>query len=168
VDKILLGNFPAQLATILAGSLRGGRLPGFFAAFLRALVLPNGALFGLLTEYAETLAGLALIAAGLAILFAPPLERRVAPPVAQRIARMRQGLVALGVLAAIGTILLGGTYYLLDGAPSQGFMPSVAFNGALDPGLQLALGGLVLMVAAVLGRMRRRPRPHQFAAATAR
>jgi hypothetical protein len=163
VDKLLLGNFPAQLTQILAGTLRGGTLPGFFAGFLRAVVLPNGALFGFMAEYAETLAGLGLIAGGLAMLCAPPLERRVAPPVAQGIARTSRLMVALGVLAAMGTVFLGVTYYLLDGAPSQFFMPSVAFNGALDPGLQLALGSLVLLAAAVLGRAQRRSRPHQLA-----
>lgn len=158
VDKILLGTFPAQLTTILTGTLQGGRIPGFFATMLRMLVLPSGTLFGVLAEYAETLAGLGLIVAGLAILIAPPLERRVAPPLARLIARVRRLLVTLGVLAAIGTIFLGATYYLLDGAPLQGFMPSVAFNGALDPGLELALGGTLLLIAAVLGRVRRRQR----------
>jgi hypothetical protein len=147
VDKLLLGNFPAQLAQTLTGTLHGDALPGFFADFLRAIVLPNGPFFGLLVEYGETLAGLGLIAAGLAILFAPPLERRVALPAAQWIRRMRRLLIVLGALAAVGTVLLGITYYLLDGAPFQGFMPSIAFDGALDPGLQLALGSLVLLVA---------------------
>ena len=147
VDKLLLGNFPAQLAQTLTGTLHGNALPGFFADFLRAIVLPNGPFFGLLAEFGETLAGLGLIAAGLAILFAPPLERRVALPAAQWIGRTRRVLIVLGTLAAVGTVLLGITYYLLDGAPFQGFMPSIAFDGALDPGLQLALGSLVLLAA---------------------
>jgi hypothetical protein len=155
VDKILLGNFPAQLAQTLAGTLHGGALPGFFAGFLHAIVLPNGAFFGLLVEYGETLAGLGLIAAGLATLFAPPLERRVAPHAAQWIERMRRLLIALGALAAFGTVFLGIIYYLLDGAPFQGFMPSVAFDGALDPGLQLALGSLVLLAASALAGVQR-------------
>jgi hypothetical protein len=163
VDKLLLGNFPAQLAQTLTGTLHGGALPGFFAGFLRAIVLPNGPLFGFLVEYSETLAGLGLIAAGLAILFAPRLERRAVPPLAHWIACMRRLLVALGTLAALGTVLLGTTYYLLDGAPFQGFMPSIAFDGALDPGLQLALGSLVLLAAAVLGGARRSSRPQQLA-----
>jgi hypothetical protein len=163
VDKLLLGTFPAQLAQILSGTLRGSTLPGFFAGFLRAVVLPNGAIFGFTVEYAETLEGLGLIAASLAIFLAPLLERRVAPPLAQRIVRLRRLLVALGVLAAIGTVLLGVTYFLLDGTPSQFFMPSVAFDGALDPGLQLALGSLVLLMAAVLGSAQCRSRQHQLA-----
>jgi hypothetical protein len=163
VDKLLLGNFPAQLTQILASTLSGSTLPGFFASFLRAVVLPNGAIFGFTAEYAEVLAGLGLIAAGLAILLAPPLERRVAPRIAQGIARMSRLLVALGALAAIGTVLLGVTYFLLDGAPSQFFMPSVAFDGALDPGLQLALGSLVLLAAAGLGEAQRRSWPRQVA-----
>ena len=163
VDKLLLGNFPTQLTQILAGSLHGGTIPGFFADFLRVVVLPNGALFGLMAEYAEILAGLGLIAASLAILFAPPLEQRVAPPVAQWVARTRRLAVALGVLAAIGTVLLGGIYYLLDGAPSQWFMPSAAVDGALDPGLQLALGSLVLLAIAALARGQLRSHQTQFA-----
>jgi hypothetical protein len=162
VDKLLLGNFPSQLPQILAGTLQGSKIPGFFAGFLRAVVLPNGALFGLIAEYSEILAGLGLISAGLAILFAQPLERQVAPPVAQWISRTRRLAVALGVLAAIGTVLLGSTYYLLDGAPSQWFMPSVAFNGALDPGLQLALGSLVLLAIAALVRGQRQSHQTRF------
>jgi hypothetical protein len=158
VDKLLLGNFPAQLAQTLTGTLHGGALPGLFADFLRAIVLPNGPFFGLLVEYGETLAGLGLIAAGLAILFAPPLERRVALPAAQWIGRMRRLLIVLGALAAVGTVLLGTTYYLLDGAPFQGFMPSIAFDGALDPGLQLALGSLVLLAAGSVNYRSRRRR----------
>jgi hypothetical protein len=168
VDKILLGNFPAQLTQILAGTLRGATIPGFFAAFLRVIVLPNGATFGFMAEYAEALAGLGLIVAGMAILVAPPLERRMPPPVAQWIAPICQLLVMLGVLAAVGTVLLGGIYYLLDGAPSQVFMPSVAFNGALDPGLQLALGSLLLLAIAALARMQRRSSLHQLATAPVR
>src|SRR5579859_4851233 len=58
VDKLLLGTFPAQLTSILTGTLEGGHLPGFFSTLLQALVLPHGVLFGVLAEYAETLAGL--------------------------------------------------------------------------------------------------------------
>ncbi|HEV2237197.1 MAG TPA: hypothetical protein VGR57_11100 [Ktedonobacterales bacterium] len=164
VDKLLLGNFPTQLTQILTSTLDGGKLPGFLSGFLRATVLPNSAVFGVLAESGETLAGLGLIAASMALLFAPPLERRMAPPVAQWIARLRVLLVALGLLAAVGTVFLGATYYLLDGAPFQGFMPSVAFGGALDPGLLLALGSLALLVAAIPAHAQHRHRLRLLAA----
>src|SRR5579884_2813520 len=49
-DKLLLGTFPAQLGGLLQASLSGGRLPSFFAALLRELVMPNALFFGVLIE----------------------------------------------------------------------------------------------------------------------
>ncbi len=168
VDKILLGNFPAQLRQILVGILHGTTIPGFFAGFLRGTVLPNGALFGFMAEFGEALVGLGLIAAGLAVLVAPPLERRTPPALTHAIALVRRALAALGLLATIGAVLLGVTYYLLDGAPWQGFMPSVAFNGALDPGLFLALGSLVLLSEPVRSWLRPSSQPRHVSTPPAR
>ena len=58
--------------------------------------------------------------------------------------------------AALGAGLMGLTFYLLDGAPSQWFMPSIAFGGALDTGLLLAAGSAVLLADAVAGGQFRR------------
>jgi hypothetical protein len=52
--------------------------------------------------------------------------------------------------------MMGLSFYLLDGAPAQWFVPSVAFGGALDTGLMLAVGSAVVLAdAAASGLFRR-------------
>src|SRR5690348_917737 len=40
-DKLLLGTFPAQMGQLLAQQIGSGKLPTYFAALLRVLVVPN-------------------------------------------------------------------------------------------------------------------------------
>jgi hypothetical protein len=77
VDKLLYGTFPQTLGTLLKGTLSNPKVPAFFVALLRDLVLPNAALFGAFIMWAETLAGLGLIAAGLVALLRPWLTRQL-------------------------------------------------------------------------------------------
>ncbi|HEY7835362.1 MAG TPA: hypothetical protein VIG30_17435 [Ktedonobacterales bacterium] len=142
-DKLLLGTFPAGLNQLLLGTLRGGNIPGWFASLLRAAVLPHGVIVGVLVESGEALAGLALLASGLLDLLAPPLERRLSEPLARPLTAARRVIGALAVAAAAATVFIGLSYYLLDGAPFQGLMPSIAFDGAISPPLLLALGAVV-------------------------
>jgi hypothetical protein len=146
VDKLLLRGFPAMLGSLLTTTIRGGMIPGPFAALLQAVVVPHGGIFGTLVEWGEQLTGLGLIAGGLTALLAEPIERRVFPAAARLIARLRRLMRVLAPLAALGGLLMGFSFYLVDGAPSQGFMPSVAFGGALDEGFLLALGSLVVLI----------------------
>lgn len=157
VDKLLYATFPASLGQLLAGTLRGA-IPGPFAAFLRAVVLPHSAVFGYLVEWGETLAGLGLIAGALVALDASALLRHVAPTLAPWITLAERVLARLALVAAAGAALMGFSFYLLDGAPSQWFMPSVAFGGALDAGMLLVLGSLALLADAAVGWLRHRPR----------
>jgi hypothetical protein len=64
----------------------------------------------------------------------------------------------LGVLAAAaaaGTLLLGVNYYFLDGAPTIFPQAGLAYGGAINSGLFLALASLVLLVGQLgLARMR--------------
>ncbi|HEV2236539.1 MAG TPA: hypothetical protein VGR57_07745 [Ktedonobacterales bacterium] len=147
LDKVLYGRFPDTLGGLLAGVLRGGTIPAPFVALLRALVLPNAAVFGWLVEWAETLAGVALIAAALAALLRPLLERRLAPDMRPWLSRAYRALDALALAAAGGTVLLGLSFYLLDGAPAFWPLPSVAFGGAVDTGLLLAALAASLLLA---------------------
>jgi hypothetical protein len=156
-DKLLLGTFPRCLSRILCGTLRAGTIPGPVASLLRGVVLPNGAVFGVLVESAETLAGLGLMAGGLAVLVVPWIVRRLPARGTSAVMAISHAIVWLAMLAALGAFGLGFTYYLLDGAPWQGFMPSIAFNGALDPGLLLALGSLVLLTEPVSAWLQRGP-----------
>lgn len=158
IDKLLLGTFPHCLTRILCGTLRAGTIPGPFASLLRGVVLPNGPVFGVLVESGETLAGLGLMAGGVALLAGPWLARRLPSALADWVRPTSRAIVWVAMLAALGAAALGLTYYLLDGAPWQGFMPSIAFNGALDPGLLLALGSLVVLSEPVSAWLRRRMR----------
>lgn len=153
VDKLLYGSFPQQLSSLLRGTLAGNTLPSIFAALLRTLVLPNAALFGLLIELAETLAGVGLIVAGIVGLLGPLAERRLHGPLASAYRAGLHLLRALLPVAALGTALLGLSFYLLDGAPAPWFAPSVAYGGALDTGLFLAVASLIILLSQ-LGRRR--------------
>lgn len=147
VDKLLYGSFPQQLGTLLHGSLAGNRLPNIFAAVLRTLVAPNAALFGALIEWAETLAGLGLIVAGLIALVGPRVERHLHGALETVYHAGLRLLRALLPVAALGTALLGLSFYLLDGAPAPWFAPSIAYGGALDTGLFLAVASLIVLLA---------------------
>jgi hypothetical protein len=156
LDKVLYGRFPTTLGSQLAGILHGGAIPASFAALLRVVALPHPVFFGLLVEWGEALAGLGLLAAALAALLAPTLERRLAPGARVWIARTHRALDALALAAAAGTVLLGISFYLLDGAPPFWLVPSVAFGGAVDTGLLLAALAVPLLLAPLLAWARRR------------
>jgi uncharacterized membrane protein YphA (DoxX/SURF4 family) len=159
VDKLLYATFPTAGGALLRGPLQGGRLPALFAAFLRTMVLPHSVAFGYLIEWGETLAGLALIAGGLVTLLAPVARRWLASEAARWLTRGQRATEWLAAGAALGAGMMGLTFYLLDGAPSQWFMPSVAFGGALDTGLMLAVGSAVLLADAAAGGLFRRGHP---------
>jgi len=152
VDKLLLSVFPAQLGWLLRTSVGGGHLPGFFVAILRGLVMPNAVLFGYLIEWGETLAGLGLVAAGLFALLRLLVGRSAKGTPAAVLLFSARFLERLAPLAAIGAGLLGLSYYLLDGAPAPWFAPGIAFGGAIDAGLFLAVASVVLVVSQFLQR----------------
>jgi uncharacterized membrane protein YphA (DoxX/SURF4 family) len=156
VDKLLYASFPTAVGELLRGTLQGGRLPAFFVAFLRSIVLPHSVVFGYLVEWGETLAGLGLITGGVVTLLAPVARRRLASEAARWLTRGQRAIEWLAAGAALGAAMMGLSFYLLDGAPAQWFLPSVAFGGALDTGLLLALGSAVLLADAAAGGLFRR------------
>jgi hypothetical protein len=148
-DKLLLGTFPAQMGQLLAGQIASGKLPTYFAALLRVLVVPNAPVFGYAIMLGETLAGLGLVAAGLLALMRPLAEAHITGRVWAVFARTDRLVTGLAPLAAVGAGLLGLSYYLLDGAPPLWFMPSLAYGGAIAPGMVVALASFVLVVGQV-------------------
>ena len=56
-------------------------------------------------------------------------------------------LERLAPLAATGAGLLGLSYFLLDGAPAPWFFPGIAFGGAMNAGLFLAVASVILVVS---------------------
>ena len=158
VDKLLYGTFPRALGPLLTGTLRAGTIPAPFVDLLRAAILPHAAVFAVLVEWGETLTGLGLIAAGVAALLAPWAERRLGRQAARWVARGRRILDQLAVAAAAAAGVMGLSFYALDGVPTPWFTPSIAFGGALDTGLLLALGSAVLLAAAAGEWLRRHAR----------
>ncbi len=156
LDKILYGRFPETLGGLLTSVLRIGKVPAPFAALLRAVALPNPLFFGWLIEWSELLAGLALLSAALVALLWPTLERRLTPETRPWVARGRRTVDALAIAAAAGTVLLGLSFYLLDGAPAFWPLPSVAFGGAVDTGLVLAALATPLALGPALTWLRHR------------
>ena len=151
VDKILLGTFPDQLSGLLRTTLSSGRLPGFFVVTLQGLVMPNSTLFGFLIEWGETLAGLGLMSAGLLALLRPLAMRSRSTTSVRLFAFGERLLGILALLAAVGTLLLGLSYFVLDGMPAPWFAPSVAYGGAIQSGLFLA-GASVVLIAGQLAQ----------------
>jgi hypothetical protein len=147
VDKLLLGTFPAMMTGLLNGSLSGGRLPDFFAALLRGLVLPNAQLFGYFIEWSETLAGVALMAVGLVTLLRPLAERYLKLRAALVFSYGARLLDVVAPFAAAGAGLLGLSFFLLDGLPTAWFAPSTAYGGAIDTGFFLAIASVILVVS---------------------
>lgn len=152
VDKILLGTFPDALPQLLAGAVGSGRLPSFFADLLQTLVLPNAQFFGVLIEWGEALAGLGLIAAAVVALLRPWAERALSLPLALRFSYGANWVDRLALVAAAGAGLFGLSFFLLDGLPSPWFTPSIAYGGAVDTGLFLALASAILIVGQTLQR----------------
>jgi thiosulfate dehydrogenase [quinone] large subunit len=153
IDKILLGAFPAQVSPLLMGSISSGKLPTYFAALLRAVVVPNAAAFGYAVMLGETLAGLGLVAAGVFNFLRPQFEARARGRLWEIFALTDRLVMGLAPLAAVGAGLLGLSFYLLDGASTIWFTPSLAYGGAIAPELVLALASLVLVAAQLI-------RPH--------
>ena len=151
-DKLLLGTFPAHLGGMLLSLVTGGHLVGFFADLLQGFVASHGVLFGYLIEWGETLAGLGLMAAGLVVLLRPLAGRSLSGRSARMFMYGDRLFARLALLAAIGVGLLGVSYFFLDGLPTPWFVPSVAFGGALDTGLFLAIASVILVVSQLMQR----------------
>lgn len=145
IDKIIYGSFPETMGGLLQQVLGNGHLPGFFADFMRTVVLPNAAIFGVLVEVGETLAGLGLIGSALVELLRPFADRH-GGALATTLNFGERLLDILAPAAAGGTLMLGLSYYLLDGAPSVLPTQSIAYGGAINSGFLLALGSVVLLL----------------------
>ena len=156
LDKALYGRFPETLGGLLAGALRAGEIPAPFAALLRTLALPHPLFFGWLIEWSETLSGLALLGAALMALLRPALERRLAPEARSWLPPAHRTVDMLAVAAAAGAVLLGLSFYLLDGALAFWPLPTIAFGGAVDTGLLLAALAAPLALGPALTWLRRR------------
>jgi len=156
VDKALLGTFPDKMGGLLTAAISGGRLPDLFAALLQNLVLPHAQFFGVVIEWGELLAGLGLMAAGLVALLRPLAERYLKLRAALIFSYGARVLDMLAPVAAIGAGLMGLSFFLLDGLPVPWFTASIAYGGAIDTGLFLAVASVILVVGQLLQRQQSR------------
>jgi hypothetical protein len=109
-------------------------------------VIPNAPLFGYLIEWGETLAGLGLVIAGLIALLRPLAGRFLSGRSASVFGYGDRVLERLASLAAIGAGFLGLSFFFLDGMPLPWFVPSLAYGGAIDKGLFLAMASVIVVI----------------------
>ncbi len=156
VDKLLYAGFPDRLAQLLSDVATGDRVPAFFVTFLRTVVLPNSAIFGVAVEYGETLTGIGLLGGAFLTLAAPALRRSAIGARHPVVVRTLAVLSGLTIVAALGSLAMGLNYYLLDGMPLPWFQPGLAYGGAIDSALFLALSSVVILLGRVTVREARR------------
>jgi hypothetical protein len=156
IDKLLYAGFPDQLEQLISGVVSGDRVPAFFAAFLRTVVLPNSVAFGVAIEFGETLTGIGLLGGALLTLFAPALRRSVLVARHPAVVRTLAVLSGLTIVAALSSLAMGLNYYLLDGMPLPWFQPGLAYGGAIDSALFLALSSAVILLGRATVREARR------------
>jgi hypothetical protein len=157
VDKVLYGGaFAGQVQTILHATAANERIPGVFRGLLSSLLLPHSDVFALLAMWGETLAGAGLLIAGVVYLLRPYLDRAVPTHLRAAYGVALRALTVLAPLAAAATVVMGLTYFLMDGLPTPFFQPSVAAGGAIDAPLFLAMAAVALLVGQI--RMARRAR----------
>jgi hypothetical protein len=119
VNKLLDPHFGTQLVPVLRGSTQGNPY-GWYATFLRVVVLPNHALFALAVQVMEPAIGLALLlGAGLWVV------------------RPRELVTIYGGLAAsaalVGSVGLSLNYFFQGGT----YLPWINSGNALNPGIDI-------------------------------
>ncbi|MBV9280981.1 MAG: hypothetical protein JOZ41_12945 [Chloroflexi bacterium] len=130
INKLLDPHFGTQLVPVLRGSTQGNPY-GWYATFLRVVVLPNHALFAPAVQVLEPAIGLALLlGAGLWVV-------RPRGPLTTY-----GGLVATAAL--LGSIGLSLNYFFQGGTP----LPWIDAGNALNPGVDINV--LTALVSVVL------------------
>jgi len=136
LTKVVRGGFPAGLADELAEKSQGS--PGWYVSFLNDVVIPNGKLFGYLTEIGELLIGVTLMAGALVWLLA---WGRASVP-------LRAATLTLIGTAALGGAFMTINFHLANGSATQPWMlPGGVFDEGVDldslmSATQLALAGI--------------------------
>lgn len=135
ITKIVRGGFPTGLADDLRDKSQGAS--GWYVDFLKNAVIPHGQVWGYLIEYAELLAGTALVAGALIWLFEW-----------DRVLRWgRVATLSVIVAAALGATFLAINLHLANGAPHPWLIPGSGFDEGID--LDSLLPAMQLVLAAV-------------------
>ena len=143
--KLVRGDFPSGLAGELREKSEG--VMAWYGRFLERVAIPNAPLLGYLIEFAELLAGVALIAGPLVWLLA---WERVSD-------RTRAAVLFFMAAAAIGGTFLAVNLHLANGASHPWLIPGDAFDEGID--LDSVLPAIQVVIATVsivlLRRLRR-------------
>lgn len=133
IDKFINPNFTIQLAKTIASGLNGNPY-GPYVALVRAIVLPNASLFGLLTEIGEVGIGATLALATVVCIWRPGTRLSV-----------HAGLAASGALA--GATFLSLNYFLQTGSPLPWVDGANAFREGIGIDILLPAIAVTLLVA---------------------
>jgi uncharacterized membrane protein YphA (DoxX/SURF4 family) len=141
LNKLLNARFNAQLLAVLQQSAQGGSY-GWYASFIRQVVLPNHTVVGVMTELGEASIGVVLLlASGIALLLPDmPLARYV------RLA---------AAAALLGSIFLALNYFFQSNVPLPWINTNNSLNEGVDITILIALVSTALVAAnvqAVMGR----------------
>lgn len=135
IAKFVAGDFASGLADALAA--KTAEAPGWYAGFLKSIVIPNGTAFGYLIETAEVLAGIALIVGLLLWIFA---WDRVSD-------RMRSTVLFLMIAAAIGGVFMALNFHVANGGNHPWVLPDSGFDEGID--VDLLLSGIQVVLVTV-------------------
>ena len=143
--KFVRGDFPAGLADELRGKL--ATTSGWYGDFMKSTVIPNAKLVGSVVETSEILAGVALIAGPMILLFA---WNRISD-------RTRCAVLLVMAAAAIGGAFLAINFHLANDGSHPWLLPGDAFDEGIDldsvlPAIQIVIG----IVCVILFRRVRR------------
>jgi uncharacterized membrane protein YphA (DoxX/SURF4 family) len=133
LTKLVHGDFPGGLADELAE--RAKDASGWYRGFLDSTVIPHAQAFGYAIEIAELAAGVALIAAAIAL-----LGRRA----------RRTALVAMTVAALAGA-LMNVSFHLANGSSLPWPIAADSFDEAIDLDTLMAALELVLVAVGISG-----------------
>lgn len=144
IAKIAVGNFPSGLGNELSES--SSAAAGWYVGFLNNAIIPNAAAFGYIIEYAEILAGLALIVGPIIWLFAWDRTSH----------GFRVAVIVLMIAASVGGIFMALNFHIASGSNHPWTMPESPFDEAVDIDMIMtAIQAVITVVLIVLlGRLR--------------
>lgn len=120
IAKFVKGDFPSGLAGELVDASEGAAR--WYAGFLNNVIIPNAAVYGYIIEYAEILAGLALILGPLIWIFA---WNRTSYG-------LQVAIVVLMIAASIGGIFMALNFHIAGGSNHPWALPESGFDEAVD------------------------------------
>ena len=142
LDKVLAGNFPQALRSVIADAMKANP-QGWEAGFLKGVVLPCCTILGGMVECAEVLVGAVLAVA--AVLWV--LGARVP-------GRVRRRSAGAATVACLGAAFMNLTFYVA----LNGTFPGLSAANATNEGVSIDVVLLLVMLALAAANMALAPR----------